>query len=448
MAGSEKSGEALAIILAAGLGKRMRSDIPKVMHPLGGIPLIRHVLATAGATTTRRAVVVGPGMDNLESEIKNQDPTATIHHQTERLGTAHAAGTARDAVSSDLDFIYVMFGDTPLMRSETVAAVGSALGEGPDVCVLGFRTEHPTGYGRLLTEGDRLLAIREEAAASEAEKTVRFCNSGVMGFRAEHFIDLVDAIGNDNPKQEFYLTDAVEIANERGLTVVAIAGDESEFLGINSRAQLADAEAVFQARKRREVMNNGATLIAPDTVFLAADTEIGRDVTIAPHVVFGPKVRVADNVTINAYCHIEDAAIGAGSTIGPFARLRPGTRTRENVKIGNFVEVKNAKIDAGTKVNHLTYIGDAEIGENVNVGAGTITCNYDGFNKHETVIGSGAFIGSNSALVAPVTVGEGAYVGSGSTVTTDVPKDALAVARGRQANKDGWARAFRKRFAK
>ncbi|MCB1491637.1 MAG: bifunctional UDP-N-acetylglucosamine diphosphorylase/glucosamine-1-phosphate N-acetyltransferase GlmU [Rhodobiaceae bacterium] len=440
---SDAAATTLAIILAAGLGTRMKSDTPKVMHPIGGVPMLRHVLMTAKAVCGRRAVVIGPDMEIVANETAGSDPDAGVHIQQDRLGTAHAAAAARSAVSGDVDFVLVMFGDTPLLKAATVSAVADALRTGADVCALGFTAEDPTGYGRLIMNGDRLVAIREHADATDEERRITFCNSGVMGFRAGCFLELIDAIGNDNPKGEYYLTDAIEIANRRGFSVTAIAGESLEFLGINSRAQLAEAEAVFQDRLRRAAMDGGVTMVAPETVFLCADTVIGRDVLIEPNVIFGPKVKVADNVTIHAFCHIEDAEIGEGASIGPFARIRPGTVAGPKAKIGNFVETKKAIIGEGAKLNHLSYLGDVEIGAKANIGAGTITCNYDGFNKFKTEIGAGAFIGSNSALVAPVTIGDGAYVGSGSVVTSAVPADALAVARGRQANMAGWAKAFR-----
>ena len=342
----------------------------------------------------------------------------------------------------------VLFGDTPLLTVDTLARIRGELAKGAAVTVLGFRAKDPAGYGRLLVDDGKLQAIREHKDASEEERMVDFCNGGIMGFAGGTALEILDRIGNDNANKEYYLTDAVEIANEMGLKVVAIEAQEVELMGVNTRNGLADVEAIWQQRRRAELMTSGVSMQAPDTVFLSHDTVIEPDVTIEPNVVFGKNVVVHAGATVRAFSHLEGAVIGDRSVVGPYARLRPGSRLAEETKIGNFVEVKNANISKGAKVNHLSYIGDASIGENANVGAGTITCNYDGMNKHHTEIGSGAFVGSNTSLVAPVTIGNGAYVASGSVITDDIPDDSLGVGRGRQANKDGYASIIRDRNAR
>lgn len=437
----------LMIVLAAGEGTRMRSALPKVLHEIGGRPMVGHVVAAAlAAGAGRQAVVVGPGMDAVAAAVAKAAPGASSFTQAERLGTAHAVLQARAAIEAGADDVLVLFGDTPLVTPETLQRVRGTLAEGADVAVLGFRTDRPTGYGRLLMEGGRLAAIREEKDATEAERAVTFCNAGIMGFRGAVMLGLLDAIGNANAKGEYYLTDAVEIATRRGLRVEAVEGAADEVLGVNDRAQLAEAERQFQERRRRAALLAGVTLTAPETVFFSHDTELGRDVVVEPNVVFGPGVAVASGARIRAFSHLEGARVAEGAIVGPYARLRPGADIGPDAHIGNFVEVKNAVIEAGAKANHLTYIGDARVGAKANVGAGTITCNYDGFGKYRTEIGAGAFIGSNSSLVAPVRIGDGAYIGSGSVVTDDVPADALAVGRGRQAIREGWAAAFRARM--
>jgi bifunctional UDP-N-acetylglucosamine pyrophosphorylase/glucosamine-1-phosphate N-acetyltransferase len=438
----------LAIILAAGEGTRMRSSTPKVLHKVAGLPLLGHVLATArsaGATAT--SVVIGHGADGVRAYLAKAAPEAAIREQAERLGTAHAVLAARKDLAAGADDVLVLYGDTPLVSAATLDRLRRALARGADVVVLGFRAADPSGYGRLIVEKKELVAIREEKDASDAERLIDFCNAGIMGFRGESVLKLLRRIGNENAKGEYYLTDAVAIARTAGLKVTALEGPAAEFLGVNSRAELAAAEAAFQDAARRRALENGATLIAPATVWFSHDTALGRDVLVEPNVFFGPGVTVADGATIRAFSHVEGARVAAGAVVGPFARLRPGTEVGEKARVGNFVEAKNARIDAGAKVNHLTYVGDAHVGAGANVGAGTITCNYDGFGKYHTEIGAGAFIGSNSALVAPVTIGEGAYVASGSVITHDVAADALALGRGRQVDKPGWAANFRKEKA-
>ena len=435
---------ALTIVLAAGEGTRMRSNLPKVLHPIAGRPLIAHVLAAApGGKDDAIAVVVGPDHQAVIEEIKRARPEARTYVQRERLGTAHAVLAARDAIADGADDILIAFGDTPLIDVATFERLRAALKDGASLAVLGFRAANPTGYGRLLVEGNELVAIREQADASEAERAVTLCNAGVMAFAGEAVLKILDRIGNGNSKGEYYLTDAVAIVRELGLRAAVIETDEDEVRGINTKAQLAEAEQVMQRKLRQAALDAGVTLIAPETVFLAADTTFGKDVTIEPFVVIGPGVAIDDGAVIHSFSNIVGARIGKNASIGPYARLRPGTVLGEGVRIGNFVETKAADLEAGVKVNHLTYIGDTHIGENANIGAGTITCNYDGFDKHRTEIGAGAFVGSNSSLVAPVKIGAGAYVGSGSVISKDVPDDALAVERSEQTIKQGWAKRFR-----
>ena len=433
-----------AIVLAAGKGTRMRSDLPKVLHRVAGRTMLGHVLAAVRAAgASRIGVVVEPGQASVETEVASAAPGARVHHQAERLGTAHAVLAARATLAEGADDVIVAFGDTPLVTAATLTRLRAPLGQGASVAVLAFETAHPMGYGRVLTQGGNVTAIREEKDASADERKVGLCNAGLMALSGRHALDLLGRIGNANAAQEYYLTDAVALAVADGLSVAVVAVDEAEAQGVNDRVQLSLAEAVTQSRLRREAQLGGATLIAPETVFLSSDTELGRDVVVEPHVVFGPRVSVADGCTIHAFSHLEGAVLEAGVSIGPYARLRPGAVLEAGSRVGNFVEIKNARLGPGAKANHLSYLGDAEIGAGANVGAGTITCNYDGLNKHRTVIGAGAFIGSNSALVAPVSVGPGAIVGAGSVVTTDVPGDALAVARARQVNRPEGARLWR-----
>ena len=434
----------LAIVLAAGEGTRMRSALPKVLHPLGGRPLIEHVLDAIGhAGASEIAVVVGPNHDAILALVHKRLPKAHIFTQSERLGTAHAVLTARQAIARKQDDILVLFADTPLVRAETLKKLRDALGQGAAVAVLGFNAADPTGYGRLVMRGGELLAIREQRDATPEERKIGFCNGGLMALAGEHALAILERITNTNAKGEYYLTDAVAIAHDMGLKALAIETGEDDVRGINTKAQLAEAEAVLQDRLRSAALEAGVTMTAPHTVFLSADTKFGRDVTIEPNVVFGPGVTVEDGALIRSFSHLEGAHVGKGARVGPYSRLRPGAELGADVHIGNFVEVKAAQIEAGAKANHLAYIGDARVGAGANIGAGTITCNYDGIAKHRTDIGAGAFIGSNSSLVAPVKIGDGAYVGSGSVVTTNVPAGALAVARAVQTVKEGWAKRLR-----
>lgn len=434
----------LTVVLAAGEGTRMRSARPKVLHEVAGQSLLAHVLnAASHGPDAALAVVIGPDHDPVAGEVRRLRPDAAIFVQGERLGTAHAVLAARPAIERGADDLLVAFGDTPLISAETFARMRAPLAKGAALAVLGFRAADPTGYGRLLIEGDRLVAIREHADATEAERKVTLCNAGVMAFDGRRALEILDRIGNANSKGEYYLVDAVAIVREMGLEAVVIETSEDEVRGINNKAQLAEAEAVMQARLRKAALEAGVTLVAPETVYLAADTTFGRDVTIEPFVVIGPGVSIDDGAVIHSFSHVVQAAIGKNASIGPYARLRPGTSLGEGVRIGNFVETKAATIEAGAKVNHLSYVGDAHVGANSNLGAGTITCNYDGFFKHRTTIGEGAFIGTNSSLVAPLKIGKGAYVGSGSVITKDVPDDALAVERSPQNNRDGGAARYR-----
>jgi len=431
----------LAVVLAAGEGTRMRSSRPKVLHEVAGRSLLAHVLsAVKGAGVRAAAVVVGPDSEAVAEEAKRILPAAQTFVQRERRGTAHAVLAAREALKGGAEDILVIFADTPLISAETLKKLRDALHHGASVAVLGFRAENPTGYGRLITNGHRLVAIREEKDASAEERGITLCNGGLMALKGEVALDILDRIGDKNTKREFYLTDAVAIADGMALEAVALETTEDEVRGINTRAQLADAEDVLQWRLRDAAMEAGVTMVAPETVYLSTDTKFGRDVTIEPNVVFGPGVVVEDDAVIHAFSHLEGAHVGKGASVGPFARLRPGTKLGARSRIGNFVEVKAVDFGEGAKANHLAYVGDGVVGPGANIGAGTIFCNYDGKQKHQTKVGKGAFIGSNSALVAPVKVGDNAYVGSGSVITDDVPAGALAIGRGRQVNKPDWAK--------
>jgi bifunctional UDP-N-acetylglucosamine pyrophosphorylase/glucosamine-1-phosphate N-acetyltransferase len=434
----------LTVVLAAGEGTRMRSSLPKVLHPVASQSLLAHVLQAApSGPDARLAVVIGPDHQTVADEVRRIRPEAETYIQRERLGTAHAVLAARAAIERGADDLLVAFGDTPLISAETFARLRAPLKNGATLAVLGFRAADPTGYGRLLMQDERLVAIREHADASEDERKVTLCNAGVMAFDGRKALSILDRIGNANSKREYYLVDAVEIVRTSGMEAVVIETSEDEVRGINTKAQLAEAEAVMQARLRKAAMDAGVTLIAPETIYLAADTTFGKDVTIEPFVFIGPGVSIADGAVIHSFSHIVQATIGKKASIGPYARLRPGTSLGEGVRIGNFVETKAATLQAGVKVNHLSYIGDAEIGANSNIGAGTITCNYDGFFKHKTTIGTEAFVGTNSSLVAPVKIGDRAYIGSGSVITKDVPDDAMALERSPQNNRDGGAKRYR-----
>lgn len=436
----------LAIILAAGDSTRMKSSMSKVLHPIAGLPMIGHVMSAVAASDVGDvALVVGRDGEAVADAARREGIGMESVHQAERKGTGHAVLCARAAIERGYDDVLVAYGDVPLVTPETFTAARQKLAEGADVVVIGFETPNPTGYGRLLVQDGELLAIREERDASDAERQVTRCNSGLMAIDGRKALELLDRIGNGNAKGEYYLTDIVEIARAAGGRVVAVDAPEWQVMGCNNRAELAAIERVWQERRRHQLMLSGVSMIAPETVFLAHDTRIGPDTLIEPNVVFGPGVEIDSGVVIHAFSHIEGAHVSAGASVGPFARLRPGTDLAQNAKVGNFVEIKKAVIGKGAKVNHLSYIGDAFVGAEANIGAGAITCNYDGVNKHETRIGEGAFIGSNSALVAPVSIGDQAFVASGSVITEDVPADALALGRARQEVKPERARTIRAR---
>jgi bifunctional UDP-N-acetylglucosamine pyrophosphorylase / glucosamine-1-phosphate N-acetyltransferase len=437
----------LVVALAAGKGVRMCSALPKVMHPIGGRSMLAHALAGAVAAGSGRiAVVVGPGMEPVRAEATRVAPAAEIFEQSEQLGTAHAVLAARPALERHVGTVLVVLPDSPLVEPATLRRMIDALDSGAHIAVLGFEPADPYGYGRLiLDEEGRVAAIREEKDASATERRLRLCNAGAMAFRVPNLVELLGRIGNANAKGEYYLTDAPALAAAEGLKAAPVICSAEEALGVNTRSQLAAAEAVFQRRARARAMEGGATLIAPETVWLSHDTALGRDVLVEPNVFFGPGVVVEDGAHIMANCHMVGARIREGARVGPFARLRPGADIGPDVHIGNFVEVKNARLEGGAKANHLAYIGDGRVGAGANIGAGTIFCNYDGFDKHFTDVGAGAFVGSNSALVAPVKIGDGVYVGAGSVITRDVEADALAVERSAQEVRQGWAAGFRRR---
>jgi len=438
------------IVLAAGQGTRMQSDLPKVMHEIGGAPLFAHALAGGRALELDRTVLVaGHGFEMVEKAARALDDEIIVARQDEQLGTAHAVAQAADALAGVDGDAVVLYGDTPFIRPETLEAMAQARENGADVVVLGFEAAEPGRYGRLVVEDGALARIVEFKDASEAERAITLCNSGVVMAEAALLFDLVGAVGNDNAAGEYYLPDIVEIANARGLRAVAVSCAEAETLGINTRAELATAEALFQARAREEALENGVTLIAPETVYFAQDTFIGRDAVIEPNVVFGPGVTVETGARIRAFSHLEGCHVSRDAVVGPYARLRPGAELAAGAKVGNFVEIKNAEIAEGAKVNHLSYIGDAFVGEAANIGAGTITCNYDGVFKHHSHIGAHSFIGSNTMLVAPVSVGDGAMTATGSVITRDIPAGAMAVARAKMEIKDGfWTRMYAKLKAK
>lgn len=438
------------VILAAGQGTRMRSDTHKVLHPIASRPLLLHLLDRVDALgADKRVVIVGKGREQVEKAIAGRGVAVAI--QAEQKGTGHAVQQAADALAGYDGPVLILYGDTPFVEAETLRRMLDRLdGEGgPGVVVLASSPPDPLKYGRIiLGEGDHIAKMVEFKDATEEEKTVRLCNSGMMAVRARELFRWLDKVGNDNAAGEYYLPDVVNIAAAEGRDAVVIEGDPYETAGVNSRAELAHLELEWQRRRREQVLDEGATLIDPESVWFAYDTRLGRDVTVEPHVVFGPGVSIADGATIHAFSHIEGATIGGKASIGPFARIRPGTSLAERTKVGNFVELKKADVGEGAKVNHLSYIGDTKVGARANIGAGTITCNYDGFGKYRTEIGEGAFIGSNTALIAPVNVGDGAIVGAGSVITRDVEPDSLAIERSEQKGIAGWARRFRERMTR
>ena len=436
----------LAIVLAAGEGTRMKSALPKVLHRIAGRSMLGHVLsAVHDAGATHVGVVIGPDRDDVAIEAQAAISGAEIFVQRERLGTAHAVLAASAALGRGHNDVIVAFADTPLVKAVTFARLRAALADGAAVVGLGFEAPDPTGYGRMIVAGDTLDGIVEHKDATEAQRRITLCNAGLLAISGRYALDILSRIGNGNAQKEFYLTDAPAIARAMGLVTRVLTAPESEVQGVNDRVQLAAAEAAMQSRLRTAAMRAGVTMLDPSSVFLSHDTKLGRDVIVEPQVFFGPKVIVEDGAVIHACSHLEGARVGAGASVGPFARLRPGADLGAKVKVGNFVEIKATTLGKGAKVSHLTYLGDAAVGAEANIGAGTITCNYDGYAKNRTVIGDGAFIGSNSSLVAPVTVAAGGYVGSGTVVTKDVPSGALAVGRARQTNIEGWAVAFHAR---
>ena len=434
-----------AIILAAGKGTRMKSDLHKVLHPIAGRSMLLHLIDSVGRLSPERVVVVtGAGREQVEAAVAPLGVGTAL--QAEQLGTGHAVAQARDALAGFDGDVLILYGDVPLVETATMKRMIDRLSEAdrPAAVVLGFRPSDPAAYGRVIADADgRIDRMVEFKDASTEERAVTLCNSGLMAVRSEDLFGLLDRVGNDNAAGEYYLPDIVMLAAGDGRHSAVIETGAGEVAGVNSRGELAVVEGDWQQRRRMRAMTEGATLIAPDTVWFSHDTVIGRDVVIDPHVVFGPGVTVADGVTIHAFSHLEGAKVATGADIGPYARLRPGADVREGARVGNFVEMKKAVLGPGAKANHLTYLGDAEVGAGANIGAGTITCNYDGFLKYRTVIGEGAFIGSNSALVAPVTIGAGAIVGAGAVVTSDVEADALALVRAERQTKAGWAKRFR-----
>jgi bifunctional UDP-N-acetylglucosamine pyrophosphorylase / glucosamine-1-phosphate N-acetyltransferase len=431
-----------AIILAAGKGTRMKSDLHKVLHPIAGRPMLMHLVASVDALSpAKKVVVVGSGKEQLEAALKG---TAELAVQEPQYGTGHAVQQAEDALKDFDGDVLILYGDVPFVPPRTMQGMIDRLNsaDAPAVVVLAFEPEDPTGYGRVIVENGRIVKMIEQKDATEAEKAVKLSNSGLMAVKSRDLFGLLARVTDDNAQKEYYLTDIVNIANADGRVCVAVTTDPFDVAGINSRAQLAEMESEWQARRRVQAMDDGATLIAPETVWFAYDTVIGRDVVIEPNVFFGPGVTVADGVTIRAFCHIEGASLARGVEVGPYARLRPGAVLEEKAKVGNFVEIKKSRLGKGAKANHLSYIGDADVGAGANIGAGTITCNYDGYFKYQTVIGERAFIGSNSALVAPVKIGKDAIVAAGSAVTRDVADGELRLVRADQASKPGWADRF------
>jgi len=428
------------VILAAGQGTRMNSELPKVLHQIAGAPMLVHAMQAGASVCPEKIVIVaGHGADQVTKLAQHHDETAQIVVQTEQLGTAHAVAQARLALDGFQGDVIVLYGDTPFIQPETLDRIVEARTT-HDLVVLGFEASDPERYGRLIMQGETLERIVEFKDATTQERAIHLCNSGVIACDASLLFDLIDAIGNNNAAGEYYLTDAIAIARDKGLSATVVTCDEAETMGVNSRIQLAQADAAFQARARLALMEDGVTLIAPDTVYLAHDTVIGRDTVIEPNVVFAPGVTIESGARIRAFSHLEGCHVSRGAIVGPYARLRPGAELAEDTRVGNFVEIKNARIDEGAKVNHLSYIGDANVGARTNIGAGTITCNYDGVMKHHTEIGKDVFIGSNTMLVAPVTVGDNAMTASGSVITKEVEPEALALARAPQVNKPGMAK--------
>ena len=428
-----------AIILAAGQGTRMKSPLPKVLHPVGGRAMLDHAIdAAEGLGCERIVVVVGAHSPQVGAHVTRRLGAGAVAVQDPPLGTGHAVLAAREALNGFDGDVVVTYGDVPLLKAADIAPVFAGAG----VTVIGFEARDPGAYGRLILDGETLTAIVEAKEASPDQLAVTACNSGVLAAPAGLLFGLLDKVGNANAKGEYYLTDVVALARDAGHPTRAVFADEDAVMGVNAQAELAAAEALFQKVRREELLAAGVRMPAPETVHLSWDTEIGPGAVVEPYVVFGPGARIAGGARIRSFSHIEGAIVAAGAEVGPYARLRPGADLAEGVRVGNFVEVKNVAMARGAKANHLAYLGDGAVGEGANVGAGTIFCNYDGFNKHRTEVGAGAFIGSNSALVAPVRIGAGAMTGSGSVITEDVPDGALALGRARQEVRPGWAERF------
>ena len=431
----------LAIILAAGKGTRMCSDIPKVMHEVGNLPMLGHVIKSVQRSQTNKvALVIGPDMQAVQDFAQELEPELEVFIQHEQKGTADAVLTARTAYNQNIDDVIVLYGDSPMIRFQTIDNITQSLQNGADMTVLGFQATDPTGYGRLIVDNEQLIGIQEEVNATDVERKVDLCNSGILGVRTTCLSTVLDQLYNLPVEKEYYLTKIIEIGKKNGLTIEMLMADEAEVQGANNKSQLASCEFEFQQRTRKQMMASGVTLRSPETVYFSHDTELGKDVIVEENVIFGTEVKVDSNARIRAFSHLEGATVSSGAVIGPYARLRPGSDVGPNAKIGNFVEIKNSKLERDVKVNHLSYVGDTAIGESSNIGAGTITCNYDGQEKSKTEIGSNSFIGSNSSLVAPVKVGEGAYIASGSVITKDVPKNSLGIARSQQENKVDWSK--------
>ncbi|VEJ45480.1 bifunctional UDP-N-acetylglucosamine diphosphorylase/glucosamine-1-phosphate N-acetyltransferase GlmU [Bartonella vinsonii] len=438
----------LSIVLAGGEGTRMKSSLPKVLHKIAGLPLICHVLKQIElAGISQLAVVVGFGAEDVTEIVQSFVKNAMIFEQKERLGTAHAALCARPALQKGTDDVLIVFGDTPLIEQDSLLKIRAQLAEGVDVVVAGFYASDPTGYGRLLEKNGKVIAIVEEKDASDEERKISFCNGGIMAINGKHALSLLEKVDNHNLKQEYYLTDIVSIAAREGLDVRVVEVPFDNVIGINNCLELSDADAVWQKRKAHALILSGVTILKPETVYFSYDTEIEPDVVIEPNVYFGLGVKVHSGAVIHAFSYLEGAVVGANAQIGPYARLRPGTELARSVKVGNFCEIKQAKVGEATKINHLSYIGDAEIGTGSNIGAGTITCNYDGFHKYKTQIGDNAFIGSNSALIAPLIIGKSSYIASGSVITENVPINSIAFGRARQVIKEDCAARLRTRLS-
>lgn len=436
------------VILAAGKGTRMQSDLPKVLHPLGSAPLLAHAMTSGASLAPEMTVVVGGhGFDRVKDAVAKIDPDAIVVMQEKQLGTGHAVDQARSALKDFIGNVVVLYGDTPFVSAKTLENMLETREQGPDVVILGFEAPEPGQYGRLICDASgQLEAIVEAKDATDEQLAIKLCNSGVVAADAALLFDLIEKLENNNASEEYYLTDIVALANASGHKCAAVTCPMEETFGINSRAELALAEASFQSSRRLEALENGVGMVDPGSVFFAHDTEIGKDITIGPNVFFGPGVTVESGAVINAFCHLEGCHISQKATIGPFARLRTGAEIGDGARVGNFVEIKASEVGEGAKINHLSYVGDAEVGNGANIGAGTITCNYDGVMKHQTSIGKGAFIGSNTSLVAPVTIGNDAMTASGSVINKDVPDGALGIARARQTIMDGFATRFFKRL--